>query len=181
MHGHDHFDDLTPPRPRGGRHGGGRGGHRGCRALGHGDLRLLALALIAEQPRHGYELIRLISEQFQGLYAPSPGVVYPTLTQLETQGLIAADAEQARKCYRITGDGTAFVDAEREAIQAAQHRTRRSANAWVKEQLPAPVRDALRLVKRSLAAHHGHWDETEVERVATLLQQTAEQMEHRNG
>ena len=62
---------------------GGMGGRfRGGRVFGHGDLKLILLALIAEQPRHGYELIRTIEEMFDGAYAPSPGAVYPTLTLL---------------------------------------------------------------------------------------------------
>src|ERR1043165_4051117 len=56
------------------------------RMLAHGDLRLLALALIAEQPRHGYELIKVLEDKTQGWYAPSPGVVYPPLTYLEQAG-----------------------------------------------------------------------------------------------
>jgi DNA-binding PadR family transcriptional regulator len=54
--------------------------------LGHGDLKLLLLALIEQQPRHGYELIRTIEEMFHGHYSPSPGAIYPTLTMLEEMG-----------------------------------------------------------------------------------------------
>ncbi len=61
--------------------GGARRG--GGRLLGHGDLKLLLLALIEQQPRHGYELIRTIEEMFLGQYSPSPGAIYPTLTMLE--------------------------------------------------------------------------------------------------
>jgi hypothetical protein len=99
MHGHRHFEDrcggLWAAR-RFGRQGGKGHGHgwgpgggggddwfRVGRMLAQGDLKLLALASIAEQPRHGYALIKLIEETTSGRYRPSPGVVYPTLTFLE--------------------------------------------------------------------------------------------------
>jgi hypothetical protein len=67
----------------GGRHGkGGDDMMRAGRMLAQGDLRLLALALIAQQPRHGYEIIKVLEEKTEGWYAPSPGIVYPTLTYL---------------------------------------------------------------------------------------------------
>ena len=72
--------------------GGGGGWSRFGRMLAQGDLKLLALALIAEQPRHGYELIKLVEEKTSGWYSPSPGVVYPTLTFLEEAGYVTAEA-----------------------------------------------------------------------------------------
>ena len=82
----------------GGRHGG-HGGHVGHvgrsgrlrRVFDHGDLRYVLLHLIAERPRHGYELIKAIEEQFGGMYSPSPGVIYPTLTLLEELGYARAE------------------------------------------------------------------------------------------
>lgn len=76
------------------------------RMLAHGDLKLLALALIEEQPRHGYELIKLVEEKTSGFYSPSPGVVYPTLTFLEEAGYAApATSEGTKKTYAITEAG----------------------------------------------------------------------------
>src|SRR3546814_7119269 len=73
-----------------------------------GELRLVLLKLIADQPRHGYDLIRAVEEMTGGEYAPSPGVVYPTLTMLLDMGLIEeAEAEGARKAFSITPDGEA--------------------------------------------------------------------------
>src|SRR3977135_2675493 len=101
----------------GGRHGmhGDMGGDdmmRAGRLLAQGALRLLALALIAEQPRHGYEIIKVLEDKTQGWYAPSPGIVYPTLTYLEEAGYVIdavlerleAVGEQARE-YRSEDDG----------------------------------------------------------------------------
>jgi DNA-binding PadR family transcriptional regulator len=120
-------------------HGGGRHGMRGDggdmmragRMLAQGDLRLLALALIAEQPRHGYEIIKVLEERTEGWYAPSPGIVYPTLTYLEEAGYVTAQADGAKKLYSITDEGRgylegnrAFVDAVLERLDAVGERVR---------------------------------------------------------
>jgi DNA-binding PadR family transcriptional regulator len=102
--------------PRWGRGGGPGGGDwfRVGRMLAQGDLKLLALALIAEQPRHGYELIKLIEEKTSGAYSPSPGVIYPTLTFLEEAGYVTAESEGAKKRYAITGEGKAYLEENRD-------------------------------------------------------------------
>lgn len=97
--------------------GGGPGGgdwFRVGRMLAQGDLKLLALALIAEQPRHGYELIKLIEEKTSGAYSPSPGVIYPTLTFLEEAGYVTAISEGAKKRYAITDEGKAYLEENRD-------------------------------------------------------------------
>src|SRR6516164_8917290 len=100
--------------------GQGRGGSRGGRfgrVFHHGDLRYVLLGLIAEQPRHGYELIKAIEEKFGGMYSPSPGVIYPTLTLLEELGYIRPDgAEGPRKQFVITSEGAAFLTANQAVV-----------------------------------------------------------------
>ncbi|MFG1431744.1 PadR family transcriptional regulator [Xanthobacter sp. V2C-8] len=105
---------------RGGRGRGGGGGEmfRIGRMLAHGDLKLLALSLIAEQPRHGYEIIKVIEEKTAGWYSPSPGVVYPTLTFLEEAGYVTAAPDGAKKLYSITGEGRAYLDENRDFADA---------------------------------------------------------------
>ncbi|MFJ6695554.1 helix-turn-helix transcriptional regulator [Streptomyces sp. NPDC091272] len=71
----------------------------------HGRLRLYLLKLLDEAPRHGYEVIRLLEERFQGLYAPSAGTVYPRLAKLEAEGLVTHATEGGRKVYSITEAG----------------------------------------------------------------------------
>ncbi|MEB8336256.1 helix-turn-helix transcriptional regulator [Streptomyces endophyticus] len=73
----------------------------------HGRLRLYLLKLLDEAPRHGYEVIRLLEERFQGLYAPSAGTVYPRLSKLESEGLVTHTTEGGRKVYAITEAGRA--------------------------------------------------------------------------
>ena len=102
-----------------GRHGRG-GGEMGPedlrtgRMLAQGDLRLIALALIAEEPRYGYEIIKLVEEKTADWYSPSPGIVYPTLTYLEEAGYVTASSEGAKKLYTITEEGRAYLAEHRD-------------------------------------------------------------------
>jgi len=107
----------------GGRHGSGGGDMmRAGRMLAQGDLRLIALALIAEQPRHGYEIIKLLEDRTMGWYAPSPGIVYPTLTYLEETGYVTGKAEGAKKLYSITDEGRAHLAENRALVDAVLER-----------------------------------------------------------
>jgi len=106
-----------------GRHGMGDGDFmRARRMLAQGDLRLIALALIAEQPRHGYEIIKLLEEKTAGWYSPSPGIVYPTLTYLEEAGYLAAQTEGSKKLYSITAEGRAYLEENRDFVRAVLDR-----------------------------------------------------------
>ena len=110
----------------GGRHGigGGMGPDdmRAGRMLAQGDLRLIALALIAEEPRHGYEIIKLVEEKTCDWYSPSPGIVYPTLTYLEEAGYVTASTEGSKKLYAITEEGSAYLKANRDIVDAVLDR-----------------------------------------------------------
>jgi DNA-binding PadR family transcriptional regulator len=108
-----------------GRHGFGRDGEPGegrgrrRRVFDSGELQLVLLKLIADQPRHGYELIRAIEELTGGAYVPSPGVIYPTLTLLQDMGRIEeATAEGPRKPFAITADGAAELEAKAQEVEA---------------------------------------------------------------
>src|SRR5436190_7035238 len=100
------------------------------RFFGHGDLRVVILAMLEEQPRHGYELMKELEERTGGAYRPSPGVVYPTLALLEDEGLIRqSGGETGRKLFEITDAGKAELDRDRTEVEglfarmeeAAQH------------------------------------------------------------
>ncbi len=126
--GHDHGHHRRGERfARGdGRHGGDHhhGGRRGGRMFDHGELRLVVLALIAEQPRHGYELIKAIEERLGGGYSPSPGVIYPTLTMLEELGQATVAEAGGKKQYTITDEGRAVLATNQPAVDAALARMR---------------------------------------------------------
>ena len=93
---------------RGGHGFGGFGARGRPRMFEQGDLRFVVVKLLEERPRHGYEIIKAVEDKFGGSYAPSPGIVYPTLTLLEEQGLIeVVGAEGPRKLYGLTEEGRA--------------------------------------------------------------------------
>jgi DNA-binding PadR family transcriptional regulator len=133
-----------------GGHGGfGRHGRGRERVFDQGDLRLVILHLIAEKPRHGYELIKAIEEQLGGAYSPSPGVIYPTLTMLEEMGLIAQSAsEGSRKLFAITPEGEAHLAENRAALDAIRARM---AQLGAREHgIPAPMLRAWENLKLAL-------------------------------
>ncbi|MDR0241384.1 MAG: PadR family transcriptional regulator [Burkholderia sp.] len=116
--GHDMFGG-GPFGGRGGRGGFGDFGDDGMprgRQFSSDDLQLLLLALVAEQPSHGYELIKALDTRSNGFYSPSPGMVYPALTYLEEVGFVASQAEGNRKRYALTDAGRAHLDAQRERV-----------------------------------------------------------------
>ena len=94
---------------------------QGSKGLAQGDLRLVALALIAEAPRHGYEIIKLIEEKTADWYSPAPSIVYPTLTNLAEAGCVTASTEPPR-LYTITDDGRAYLKQNRELADVALNR-----------------------------------------------------------
>src|SRR5215831_20834497 len=101
---------------------GGRGfgwhGFRAGRKLGADDLQLVILALLAEKPCHGYEIIKALEERSGGFYSPSPGMIYPALTLLEELGYASVETEGAKKRYAITPEGRAHLDANHEIADA---------------------------------------------------------------
>jgi DNA-binding PadR family transcriptional regulator len=100
--------------------GGGRGGRgdmfRTGRMLADGDLRLIALALLDEAPRHGYDIIKALEERSSGAYSPSPGVVYPTLTFLEEAGFATSASEGNKKVFSITDEGRGHLAESRATV-----------------------------------------------------------------
>jgi DNA-binding PadR family transcriptional regulator len=101
---------------------GGRGfgwhGFRAGRKLGADDLQLVILALLADRPYHGYEIIKALEERSGGFYSPSPGMIYPALTYLEEIGYASVEAEGAKKLYRITDEGRAHLGENRRVVDA---------------------------------------------------------------
>ena len=118
------FDEDFPREAdgEGEERGPGRRGRRG-RMFGQGELRLALLALIAENPSHGYELIKAIEEMTGGDYAPSPGAVYPTLQLLEDEGSIEeAEAEGAKKPFAATAQGLEELEDRKDEVKALLRR-----------------------------------------------------------
>jgi len=128
-HHHSHWPHFFAGPRKGfgrGRFGGwfADGGELGGRGFGMGrklasaDLQLLILELLAEKPRHGYEIIKALEERSKGFYVPSPGMVYPALTYLEEIGHATVETEGARKLYHLTDAGRAYLEEHREETDA---------------------------------------------------------------
>jgi DNA-binding PadR family transcriptional regulator len=168
---HDHDDDERHgwrERHFGGRREG-RGGFGG-RMFGPGDLRLVLMALIEQQPRHGYELIKAVEDLFGGAYAPSPGAVYPTLSLLEDQGhLASATDEGGKRVFSLTEQGQAWLAENRAAVEGVMMRLRLVARRMSGEAAPETVREAIQTLKLAVMAKPGDWSEAETGRVVEIL------------
>ena len=165
---------------RGFRGGGGGSGPRGRRRMfGSGELRLVLLKLIADEPRHGYDLIRAIEELTGGDYAPSPGVVYPTLTMLADMGLIEeAAAEGSRKAFASTVEGKAHLKENADEVDALFERLAEAAPNRDGKRHP-PIGRAignLMTALRHRVAHDG-FDDALVHEITEILDAAAQRIE----
>ncbi|EPN65785.1 hypothetical protein A235_12348, partial [Pseudomonas syringae pv. actinidiae ICMP 19079] len=149
-----------------------RGG-RGPRVFAPGDLKLLLLALIAEQPSHGYDLIRKIESLFDGAYCPSPGVIYPTLTFLEESEMVLGDAQAGKKLYTVTDAGRSSLQDQAVALEGVRMRIDVSKRSLRGHDRPAEIHEAVHNLRHALQMHHGRWTPEEILRVSELLNTTA--------
>jgi len=204
MHRHVHREDQQWHCAERSRHGhrgssrshgrrGGGGAFRIGRMLRDGDLRLIALALLAQGPRHGYDIIKALEEHSSGVYSPSPGIVYPTLTFLEEAGYATAASAGSKRVYTITDAGRTYLNDNREQADAILAEIARigeklsCVRLWLEEEdrpkrrmrsdrdIPgvAPeVNEARRALKAAIAEKLGVSEE-EQRRVASILQEAA--------
>jgi DNA-binding PadR family transcriptional regulator len=161
------------PRTHGGRVQSGR-------FFGPGELRLALLALLAEHPGHGYDLMSRLEARFDGAYQASAGAIYPTLQQLEDEDLVRLEHSDGRKVYHLTEPGHSEVDGHRADIDAIWSRAA-GRGEWGVLHEPAAaeiVKPALRLVKTAVKAIvHSHADPIVVSRIRALLEDTRQQIE----
>jgi DNA-binding PadR family transcriptional regulator len=146
-----------------------------------GDLRYVLLQLITEKPRHGYELIKAIEEQFGGMYSPSPGIVYPNLNLLEELGYLRSEtaAESTRKLYTITAEGTNYLAANRAAVDAIFARIAEIGRAYGGG--PAPeIRRAMANLETALSIRlgKGPLDAAQLRTITEALDRAAGEVEH---
>ena len=143
-------------------------------------MRFLILGLIAEKPRHGYEIIKAIEEETGGAYTPSPGVIYPTLTLLEEMGHIAAaQGDGNRKQFAITAEGETFLAENRTAADAVKARMREVAA----EQADRPAPEVLRAIENLRNVLYMRWERgpiprEEARRIAEALDRAARDIEN---
>jgi DNA-binding PadR family transcriptional regulator len=158
---------------------GGRRGRERKRMFEGGELRLVLLKLIADQPRHGYELIKAIEDMTGGEYAPSPGVVYPTLTMLEDMGLIAEKkSKDSKKIFEATSEGRDHLDENAREVEELIERLEGHGQHRRRGQRPEIGRAIGNLMAalRNRIAHEG-WNEELLEEVIDILDEAAQRIE----
>jgi DNA-binding PadR family transcriptional regulator len=165
-----------------GRPGGGRGGHRGFggrRLFEQGDLRFVILHQLQEKPRHGYEIIKALEDRFGGMYSPSPGVIYPTLTLLEELGYARVSAEEGgKKLYTITADGIAFLQQNQSTVDEVMNRVNEASRAYGGGPAPEVRRAAHNLqMALSLRLGKGPLSDEQSRRIASILDHAASDIE----
>ncbi len=159
--------------------GRGFGRHRYGHLFAHGNLHLVVLHLIAEKPRHGYEIIKVIEEMMGGAYSPSPGTVYPALSMLDDEGYVTvATGENGKKLYTVTAEGTAYLEANKAVVTAMLARMK-DAGARLGGIPPLPVVRAvenlwlalrMRLTQKPL-------DKEQIQAIADALDRAAKDIE----
>ena len=158
---------------------GGRGGRRARRMFESGELRLVLLKLIADEPRHGYDLIRAIEELTGGEYAPSPGVIYPTLTLLQDMGFIEeAPGEGPRKAFQSTHEGRSQLEERAEEVEALFERLT-DLKPRAENMAGPPIGRALKNLMTALSHRVGRdgLDEELLHESAAILDEAAQRIE----
>ncbi|WP_223471455.1 MULTISPECIES: PadR family transcriptional regulator [unclassified Pseudomonas] len=161
---HDGFERHSARRER---------NSRAPRVFAAGDLKLLSLALIAEQPCHGYDLIRRIENMFDGAYSPSPGVIYPTLSFLEMSAMVTCGVDDGKKCYSVTDAGRLLLEDQAQALNEVRTRIEISKRTLRGHDRPPEIQEAVYNLRHALQKHPGHWSPEEIRRVRDLLNDTA--------
>lgn len=162
-----------------GGHGVGRGGRGGGRRrLFDGEqLQLLLLALIAEAPRHGYDLIKEIEARSGGAYGPSPGVVYPTLTMLDEMGHVDEVKEEgARRRFAITDAGKTFLDTRQDEAEALLTRLAEMGEDRARTDR-APIRRAMMSLHMALREALSSGEEDCAHAIAAILDEATQKIE----
>lgn len=160
-------------RMRGERHGR-RGG--GGRMFEHGALRWVLLSMIADKPSHGYELIKEIESRMGGTYAPSPGVIYPSLALLEDMGAVSVAAEGGKKRYAITDEGRRLLTENTEALAHIEMKMKALRGRPDRPARIAQAIEAFRTATHQRLSQEPPLSEAQVEAIADLIEAAAEKV-----
>jgi DNA-binding PadR family transcriptional regulator len=160
------------------RHGGfGPWSERG-RFFGPGEVRLALLALLGEGAGHGYELMRRLEDRSEGTYRASAGTIYPTLQQLEDEGLAASEEREGKRVYRLTDAGRAELERRQEAVKRIWRRAE-DWGSWSGVDDPDAaelLRPGLRLVKAALHAAARSDDPERLDAIRQILERAREEI-----
>lgn len=148
---------------------------RGSRMFDSGALRLVTLGLIADAPQHGYDIIKGLSDRFQGAYRPSPGAIYPLLRMLEEAGLVSSQSHGPKRLFTITDAGRAYLDEQRSELEKIKAQVEAAAAPMGE----AGVGQAIQALRATLfeKMRQGGFDDAQARRLRDLLQKTREEIE----
>jgi DNA-binding PadR family transcriptional regulator len=147
------------------------------RIFGSNDLRFLLLDLIAEKPRHGYELIKAIEEKFGGAYSPSPGIIYPMLTLFEETGLATVANEGTRKLYSITEEGKKELEENRAAVDEMLRRMAAVGSAARPTERDPQIMRAIQNFRMALSMRAGNLTPEQRSRIIEVIDNAAREIE----
>lgn len=178
--GPDTAPDADKGGPGGGlfgrhRHGPFGGRPRGARMFDSGALRLVVLGLIAQEPRHGYDIIQALRARFQGSYAPSPGAIYPMLRMLAEAGLIQSTSWGSKRQFEVTAEGRAYLAEHAAELEKINEQIANSAEPMGE----FAVGDAVKAFVQALFAkmRQGGLNAEQAEKLKTILQKAGEEIE----
>ncbi len=155
------------------------GGRGAGRIFEGGDLKYVLLQLIAEKPRHGYELMKAIEEKLNGAYSPSPGLIYPTLTMLEEMGYATVSAtDGSKKLYTITEEGKKHLEEKKAEVDAVFERMNEASSAFGPGRSPQIIR-AVENFKYALRlkTSQGSITPEQIQRIADAIDAAAKSVE----
>ena len=159
-----------------GRHRGGPFRGRGRRMFDSGALRLVVLGLIAEEPRHGYDIIKALEDRFQGLYSPSPGAIYPMLQMLEEADLVASQTEGNKRLYTITDEGRTWLEDNRAELDRINEQLDEAAG----DMQGVALGEAIRELRRTLYSRvrGGELSAEEAQKAVDILKKARDDLEN---
>jgi len=141
-----------------------------------GALRLVVLGLIAEEPRHGYDIIKALESRFQGTYSPSPGAIYPMLQMLEEADLVSSTTTGNKRLYTITAEGQAYLDENKADLDRINEQLDEAAG----EMRGAALGEAIRDLRHALfhRARSGELTAEQAEKVVEILKNARDEIEN---
>lgn len=141
---------------------------RGRRLFERGDLKYVILDLLTEQPRHGYDIIRVLEDRFEGLYSPSPGSVYPTLDMLADMGWVQAHERDGKRIFAITPEGRGFLAEHGTVLEDVRQRVGAWPSTSTREEL-GEVGQELRRLRQALGKGRARMDVERLRRVREII------------